>query len=257
VAGIVDRFINPELSKYSVSVRLITVENTGWRAMALPLMNPVRVETPGLQAWTLTSENAARLGAQLRSLIEYRVHNSANVQIGHGQTHVIERWQPRSYPERLQPTPTSYPGYQVLMSQIQEGFSLELSPLAVSDGSSMEVVIKCQADQIERMTPVSLDMPAGNSLFGRLQIQVPQVSSWRVHERFRWPTDQVLVISRGMVAMPGLQTESSLPLTSMLSSSPVRADALLILDCKSQSGGISTVDEEATRAARVNYHGRY
>jgi hypothetical protein len=60
-----------------------------------------------------------------------------------------------------------------------------------------------------------------------------------------------------MVAMPGLQTESSLPLTSMLSSSPVRADALLILDCKSQSGGISTVDEEATRAARVNYHGRY
>jgi hypothetical protein len=258
VAQIVDRFVNPELSKYSVGVRLITVENPAWRAMAMPLMEPVRVETPGLQAWTLSRENAARLGAQLRSLVEYRVHNSDNVQIGHAQTHVVERWQPRTYPERLQLTPTNYPGYQVLMGQIQEGFSLELSPLALSDGRSMEVVIKCQADQIERMTPVSLDIPTGNTLFGGgVQIEVPQVSSWRVHERFRWPTEQVLVISRGMVAMPGLRADNSVTLPSLLSGAPARADVLLVLDCKEAPPGTTGDEGGAARVGRVNYHGRY
>jgi hypothetical protein len=257
VARIVDRFVNPELSKYAVGVRLITVENTAWRAAAMPLMEPVRVETPGVQAWTLSRENAARLGAQLRSLMEYRVHNSENVQIGHAQTHVIERWQPHSYPERLQVTPTNYPGYQVLMGQIQEGFSLELSPLAMSDGSLMEVVVKCQADQIERMTPVSLDVPTGNTLFGRVQIEVPQVSSWRVHERFRWPPDQVLVISRGMVAMPGLHADNSVTLPSLLTGAPARADALLVLDCKEAPAGTTGDGPETAGTSRVNYQGRY
>ena len=79
--------------------------------------------------------------------------------------------------------------------------------------NSMEVVIKCTVDQIEKMTPVTLNVPSGNSLTGGVQIQVPQVSSWRLHERFRWPHDQVLLISRGMVAMPGLRAESTNPLS--------------------------------------------
>jgi hypothetical protein len=211
-----------------------------------------------VQAWTLSRENAARLGAQLRSLMEYRVHNSDNVQIGHAQTHVIERWQPRTYPERFQITPTNYPGYQLLMGQIQEGFSLELSPLAMSDGRSMEVVVKCQADQIERMTPVALDIPAGNSLFGRVQIEVPQVSSWRVHERFRWPTDQVLLVSRGMVAMPGLRVDNTVTLPALLGgATPARADVLLVLDCREAPAGTTGGEGTAPRVGRVNYHGRY
>ncbi len=61
VESVIDRFVNPELSRFSVSVRLITIENVGWRALALPLMEPVRVETPGLQAWVMTRENACAL----------------------------------------------------------------------------------------------------------------------------------------------------------------------------------------------------
>jgi hypothetical protein len=257
VARVADRFVNPALASHSVSVRLVTVENAAWRAMALPLMEAVSVETPGLQAWTLSHENAARLTAQLRSLVAYRIHNSHNVQIAHGQTHSIERWQPRTYPERLQHTPTTYPGYQVLTGQLQEGFSLELSPLALADGRTMEVVIKCQVDQIEKMTPVTLKLPGSNSLLGGAQIQVPQVSSWRLYERFRWPCDEVLLISRGMVAMPGLRAEATSPLSTLLTPSPARADALLILDCRGSAAGSAQSEGAAAQASRVNYHGRY
>lgn len=34
------------------------------------------------------------------------------------------------------------------------------------------------------------------------QINVPQVASWRLHERFRWPADEVLLLSCGVVAAP-------------------------------------------------------
>ena len=36
----------------------------------------------------------------------------------------------------------------------------------------------------------------------RVEIQVPQIVSWRLHERFRWPTNQVLLLSCGVVATP-------------------------------------------------------
>jgi hypothetical protein len=256
VTRVTDRFVNPALAKYSVSVRLVTVDNVAWRSMALPLMEAVSVESPGLQAWTLSQENAARLTAQLRTLVAYRLHNSHNVQIAHGQTHSIERWQPRTYPERLQLTPTTYPGYQVAMGQLQEGFSLELSPLATADGRAMEVVIKCHVDQIEKMTPVTIKLPGSNSLIGGAQIQVPQVASWRLYERFRWPSDQVLVITRGLVAMPGLRAEATNPLSSLLTTAPARAEALLILDCR-ETDAAGRSEGAAAQAARVNYHGRY
>jgi hypothetical protein len=38
------------------------------------------------------------------------------------------------------------------------------------------------------------------------QINVPQLVSWRMHERFRWPTDQVLMLSCGVIAAPNNST---------------------------------------------------
>ena len=34
-------------------------------------------------------------------------------------------------------------------------------------------------------------------------IQVPQLTMVQLHERFRWPTDHVLLLSMGVVATPG------------------------------------------------------
>ena len=52
------------------------------------------------------------------------------------------------------------------------------------------------------MVPVMLEVPAAGYTRQRAKIEVPQMSHFRFHERFRWPMDQVLLIGLGMVAPP-------------------------------------------------------
>ena len=59
---------------------------------------------------------------------------------------------------------------------------------------------------------------AGGSVAQRwTQLEVPQLLHNRFHERFRWPVDQVLLVSLGMVAIPppagGASLMSSIPLS--------------------------------------------
>ena len=61
------------------------------------------------------------------------------------------------------------------------------------------------------------------------EIEVPQWASYRLHERFHWPVDQVLLISFGVVATPvSVDPEMKLPFVS----SPSRAELLVLAECR-------------------------
>jgi hypothetical protein len=64
-----------------------------------------------------------------------------------------------------------------------------------------------------------------------VQFQVPQFVSWRLHERFRWPSDQVLLLSCGVVASPTGDAATPIPLLGNLSGNS-RSDALLMIEHK-------------------------
>lgn len=257
IGEIVDRFVDPNLGSHSVSVRLVTVESANWRSLVLPALRPIRVQTPGVEAWLLSKEQAALLLAQLRPRVDFREHNSGQIQIAHGQSHVIERWQPRPYPQSVQITPGRAPGYQVQMGEISEGFSLQIIPLAASNGRMMDAVVKCGVDQIEKLTPVRIDLNAQGIARGSVEIEVPQVTSWRIQERFHWPSEDVLLVSRGLVAMPGIKPDSRLPFSTALAGGPARVEALLVLECRNEPARSSTGAETEARVGRRNYHGRY
>jgi hypothetical protein len=77
-----------------------------------------------------------------------------------------------------------------------------------------------------------VDIPVFGGQWQRAQVQVPQLVSWRLNERFRWPTDQVLLLSCGVVASPVPDGKAGgNALTNLLGSAPSRADALLFLEC--------------------------
>jgi len=53
---------------------------------------------------------------------------------------------------------------------------------------------------------VKLDLPTTVAPNQRVQIDVPQMTSSNLHERWysaAWPTDKVLLLSMGVVATPG------------------------------------------------------
>jgi hypothetical protein len=262
VADICDRFVNSAASAYGFTLRVATVRNPNWRAKAIPMMTPINVQTPGIQGWLLAKENARLLHAELSRRTDYREYNSAQQIVANGQSIVISTMRPRSYIKGATVTPVAWPGYQPEMGTLEEGFSLEFSPLLALDLAAADAVVKLRLNQIEKMLPVKLDLPTTVAPNQRVQIDVPQMTMSNLHERFRWPTDRVLLLSMGVVATPGPTKDN--PITDAVNDAmpmlktPPRADALLFVE----SAGIVAPSPEppTARAASLpqpSFQGRY
>jgi hypothetical protein len=208
VAQVYERFANGINEPHVYSLKLITIGNPNWRSKALPLMRSAPARTPGLTAWLMPKENSAIVMAQLRQRQDVREIQSADLAMVQGQTHVIEQMRPRNYLREYAPNTTSqWPPLSPTYGEINEGFRMVFSPLLSLDGTSMDIMLKCDIDQVEKMQNVPLDVPGAA---GTLQVEVPQMISWRMQERFRWPTDHVLILAGGIIAPPAVNPQSTL-----------------------------------------------
>jgi hypothetical protein len=258
VAEIVDRFVNAQADGSAFSLRIATVGNPNWRAKALPLMAPIPVQSPGVQGWLLAKEDSALLISELTRRTDYREYNSAGQLISNGQSVLVSTMRPRPYIKGIVPTAQAWPGYQPEMGQLEEGFALEFSPLLSLDLTSADAIVKLRLHQVEKMLPVKLDLPTVVTPNQRVQVEVPQMTTANLHERFRWPTDKVLLLSMGVVATP--DPKAGNPLTDavpLLKSAP-RADALLFVECKTNL--VPAAEPTAIRSAilpQQTFQGRY
>jgi len=260
VAEIADRFVNQAAENHGFGMRIITIKNPNWRARALPLMKSLPVESPGVQGWMLAKEDAALLMSELKRRTDYREHSPPHQMVQNGQSLVVSSMRPRPYTKGIIRTQQTWPGYQPEMGQLDEGFSLEFSPLLAMDTRTVDAVIKLRLAQVEKMIPVKLEVPNNIAPNQRAECQVPQMTMIQMHERFRWPTDQVLLLSMGVVATPGPQKPNLLTDALQLSKGAPRADALLFVESKgpvapSLPGGVAPVST-ATRPNQT-FHGRY
>jgi hypothetical protein len=255
VRGVVDRFVSSKGASNAFRLQLVTVGSPNWRSKALPLMRAVTVQSPGVDAWLLSPENAAVLLNQLRKRTDFREHNSPTLAIHNGQSQSISRTRPRNYVRSVGIRATASPRYELQSGQIQEGFSLQISPLFSLDKRTVDAVIKCQIDQVEKFVPVGIDIPGVAAGRQSVQIQVPQLVSWRLHERFRWPSDQVLLVSCGVVATPTVDKPRSIGIP-LLGGSNGRADAILFIQ---NLGKVSqpTGNVRTARGSGPNTRGRY
>jgi len=242
VGQIYERFVNGNHEPQVFGLRMISIANPNWRSKAIPLMRSTESKTPGVQAWLLSKENAAIVGAQLRQRQDAREIHSVDLTMVHGQSQVLEQLRSRTYLKEYIPnTVSQWPPLTPKYGEILEGYRMVVSPLLSLDGRTIDVLLKCDIDQVERLNPVGIDSQMAGA---NLQIEVPQVVSWRLHERFQWPTDQVLVLSCGVVAAPTGTVQNTL----LGGSGPAfinrimpanmagqRNDALLVLEYKGSS----------------------
>jgi hypothetical protein len=134
-----------------------------------------------------------------------------------------------------------------------------VSPLLSREGDVLDAVLRCKVSQVEDMlvVPVDLMTPGGKA---RVDIQVPQAIHWQVHEQFRWPTNQVLLVSCGMTATPQMDRAAAGLLPGLLQGRPGRADAIMMLELngKSSSGSSGGNDKAPAKTAdRGVSRGRY
>jgi len=256
VKDIVDRFVRTGTESHVFGVRLVTLANPDWRTKAYNKLRPVTVQTPGVEAWLVTKEDAAVLVGDLKKRTDFRQYNSPNLMIYNGQSHDIERIRPvayiRSTSNYLANSASAHPD----MGSVEEGFRLRLSPLLSLNGNTVDAVVKIETTQVEKMTPVWVSSPTAANSRDMAQIQVPQTSSWKLHERFRWPADHLLLISCGMVATPGPERRGLLTNPVFANQAP-RAEALLMIDAKGKTNSTLSKSDTQTRTGGLNYRDRY
>ena len=256
IYDIVARFVSSEAETHAFNLRILTVGNPNWRSKAFGMMQPVEVQSPGVQAWLMAKEDAALLLAGLRKRNDVREHGSPHVLVNNGQSAVSASWRTRKYTKNIIARVEG--GRTTLvpeMAQIDEGFSLEFTPLLSIDGRFIDANIKTSIDQVEKMIPVIIDVPTGATQRQRFKIEVPQLTSARMHERFHWPVDKVLVISRGVVATPAVgKTNNPLNLPLLSPSGPGRADAVVFVQSK---GKLKPASATRRRRTASGYRRRF
>ena len=259
VAGVVDRFVSSEADTQTFGLRVVTVDHPNWRARAQRLLKPISVQTPGVQAWLIEKEDAAMLMAELRRRTDFREHSSPHLMVNNGQSSVVSATRAKSYVRSAVSRPDVWPGFEQETAVLDEGFSLEFTPLLSVDKNVIDATIKCDIDQIEKMIPVMLDVPTVVAPRQRTRIEVPQMAHFRFHERFRWPVEQVLLIGMGMVAVPvpseGKSLVPGIPLPLTSSAAP-RADLLVFVESKAEAPRSPRVTR-ATPSEATTYRGRY
>jgi len=107
------------------------------------------------------------------------------------------------------------------------------------------------------MVPVKLEVPSSVAPNQRMEVQVPQLSMVKLHERFRWPTNQVLLLSMGVVATPGPSKPNILTDNLPLPKSAPRADALLFVESKGPVAPAVPGNAATALRAERTFHGRY
>ncbi|MGI9518821.1 MAG: hypothetical protein ACR2NP_17325 [Pirellulaceae bacterium] len=232
IKPIIDRFVNSRGQARVVGLKLATIASPDWRSSAFSMMQPVEVHSPGLEAWLMSKENAAILAGILRNRGDYQERSNSDLIVNDGQKYLLGRTQPVNFIRSLGWVNDGVGQYRPINDQIDEGYTLEFSTLSSIDGQSIEAIIGCQLNQIERVQPVTIELPGPAGNVQPVQLQIPQLVSWEFDERFRWPADQVLVLSAGVVATPDPQRQALLGIPALLSGTRHRADALMFIEYK-------------------------
>ena len=240
VKSIIDRFNRTRGQAQIFDISLVTIRKPDWRSQAYSMMQPIEVSSPGVEAWLMSKENAALLLGQLERRADFKRHSGGRITSPDGQAFTIEKRTPKPFVRAVKWTPEIAPGYQPQMTTINEGYSLSVGCLTTLNNESVEAMVRCEVDQVEKLTPVKVNVPgvrAGS--IDQIDLNIPQLASWRLHERFRWPADQVLLLGCGVVASPESEPgASSLPRLPLLGRSELRrADALLFLEYRGPESG--------------------
>jgi hypothetical protein len=241
-----ENFVNGTTAPQVYGVRMMAIGNPNWRTRAHSLMRSVKAQSPGVNAFLVSKENNALLLSLLRGRSDFRELASADIVVHNGQSQIFEQLRSRNFVENQQPANNNFPPYMPVTGEIKEGYRVQVSPLLSIDHKSVDLVVKCDIDQVEKLTNVDLELPTAIGQMFRTQIQVPQMVSWRLHERFRWPADQVLILSCGVVAAPHGTPDNTLlgqggamfGLNRLIpGAAGDRADALLVIEYKGDAAG--------------------
>lgn len=237
VAEIVARFVNPAMEKETYGLRVISLGSTGWQSRFQMALQPIAVETAGVQGWLVNREDVAKIQTELARRSDFKEH-CPNTAFYNGQIINASSKQQRAYAKSLKPAVQgSVSTYNTEQGVIEEGYDISLAVLGDSDNARAVIKLKCKVTQLEKLHSVVVSTGSG-SLSQRIPLETPQIASFEVDEFLAWPKDKVLLLDLGMVPMPAANVQKDGTFFSSLSkvtgASGTRANVLVFVEARGQ-----------------------
>lgn len=227
VEGIVQRFVNVDPNLFQFRVHIFTVTTPYWRQKIGNHLTPIPSFSMGSQAWTVPPEETQALQEILKSAAGFVNHGMQEKVVPNGQRMEINLVRTRRYTRNF-----ASPGYgktpQAEEVLLDDGFSFELMPLVTMEGGLVDAQIKFQVNHLDRLLPMNIT-PAGGMSRSSERIEVPQIGQFRFRERYRWSTENALLVSAGLTPPLTSTGEGSTP--SLIGASP-RVETLILVELR-------------------------
>ena len=238
VDEVVERFTNAVNDFLSIRVRVVAAVDPRWRYAVYSRLTPVGSGPQGQQIWTLKMDDAAFVLAQMQLNQGFKLLVNHQYPMINGQTLKIETTIARSFAGGMQREGAAGVGYQSKAEQLDEGFTLKLSPLLTFDGDTLDAAIELTSNTVRNLhrTRVSAPSQIGAS---EITVDVPEVSETRLNQTVKdWPLGQTLLISAGI--QPGiLQDKNGFLNLRIPGTVPTSTELLVFLDAETTSRGRS------------------
>jgi hypothetical protein len=238
VDEVVERFTNAVSDFLSIRVRVVAAVDPRWRYAVYTRLTPVGSGPQGQEIWTLKMDDAAFVLAQMQLHQGFKLLVNQKYEMINGQTLKVETTMARSFAGGMQRESAAGLGYQPKAEQLDEGFTLRLSPLLTFDGDALDAAIELTANTVRTLHRTRISAPSQIGA-AELVIDVPEVSETRLNQTVKdWPLGQTLLVSGGI--QPGiLQDKNGFLNLRIPGTVPTSTELLIFLEAETVSRGRS------------------
>jgi hypothetical protein len=253
VADIVDRFVCPQLWNEVCTLRIVSTSRPDWLNKGHSQLKPIPIATQGVQGWIVEKVTAQTLLQELGRRGDFKELLPPQPLIAHGIQHNVVAKKQRQYLRDVQPNPSALNGYAEDRVTVDEGIGLSMTPLAMLDGQHMAATIKLDVVQVERMFTTTIEIATAANPRQRVQIESPQMASFKLDEVVGFPKNKVLLLDLGTVPLPSTTDGDSRNVLAELSKgiNPARrGNVLIFVEC-STGNAVPAVTAAPSTAAPV------
>ncbi len=206
VSNIVDRFLDPTKHNASFSINIVALQAPEWRLRVTQYLTSTAVTIKGngvdVQGWLVSNDDIAKVMSEVAKRSDYISINEKQSLVPNGATFGWASTSPRKTFSRDYQLDSSFAtGYAADVSSVDEGYSIEATPLLSTTGDSLEVGFQYNSTVVEKMKSFSMHVPTPSAPRQQLEIQRPEIVSCDIRGRISIPRSKSAIIDLGMVPL--------------------------------------------------------
>lgn len=229
IQELLGRFINANADVIALNIQVVTTTDPRWRYTVFSRLKPLATGAAGQQVWTTKLADSARATANMELDSGFRRLHQQRYEIINGQNQNIRIVNNRNYAAEIRRDGPAGSGAQLGVKTIEEGVTIQASPLLQFDDDAVELFLSIKAISLKNTLRTRVIAPQSVGP-GETSIEIPETIESRLETTINpWNIGETLIISMGVLPnlLPGLARRGGILSNVRIGATP---ELLVILD---------------------------